>query len=413
MKDSGNFIGGIKLSRKNFVELIVLVVVLSLGINILAGQFLNWLKDQSTIVLFVGTLLCIVPILYMLISLFGRRKKRITVQGFVVYDPFKKELVNVPRYLFAQTICSYISAAFFENTALKLRWEKQPLKPFRVKPAENEPVEEESHNQTDSEPKLFSGNVYWRFGKVISAKENATVRLLCEAVEYFLITRLSFHLNGYFNDKAFKANKLVKYAREDIPTVLLSNPFLELFTREKADRPAFAERMNNNINELEYEDDDKDETTYSMEEEIGGGAKYLYHPFKLVLPKGSKVKRLPDHQIEIETKKLKLILSVKFETRVLAFDIFFFYFYLHNKHLFNRVAYEIKIDLQVSMKWQALLTSSGWNYYEWVDSFFNIIEEEVSGKAFLNEIHWEEALTVLLCMENADNDIIKEEDIPL
>src|SRR5439155_20261093 len=138
MKETESVISDIRLSRKNLVELIIIVVLLSFGINIIASQFLTWLKDQVVILTIIGTFLCILPVLYALISLFGKRKKQISVQGFVIYDPTKKELVNVPRYFFAQSMCTYIRAAFFENAAFKVRWNKQPLNPFKITPAGKE-----------------------------------------------------------------------------------------------------------------------------------------------------------------------------------------------------------------------------------------------------------------------------------
>ena len=121
MKETESVISDIRLSRKNLAELIIIVVLLSFGINIIASQFLTWLKDQVVILTIIGTFLCILPVLYALISLFGKRKKQISVQGFVIYDPTKKELVNVPRYFFAQSMCTYIRAAFFENAAFTIR----------------------------------------------------------------------------------------------------------------------------------------------------------------------------------------------------------------------------------------------------------------------------------------------------
>jgi hypothetical protein len=41
MKDTNNVVQGITISRKNLVELIVVAVLLSFGINVIAVQFLN------------------------------------------------------------------------------------------------------------------------------------------------------------------------------------------------------------------------------------------------------------------------------------------------------------------------------------------------------------------------------------
>lgn len=393
MLDEKNVFSGITISRKNFVELLIVAVLLSFGINVIASQFLNWLKDQSVIAFIIGTILCILPILYALINLFGKRKNRTTVNGFVVYDPTKKKLVSIPRYHFAQRICNYIDAAFSENIALKMRWDKQPLMPYKIINQETE----SSKERTETEG--FTGKVFIPFGQKITAEENATVKLLCEASEYFLIELLSFHLDRYFYNDALNKKRLTFFKREDIPSVLLSNTFLELFTRPKADRPIFVQSVDENSDESEVE-----EQAYAAAISIGGGTKadsvdYIYNKFQMVLPKGSKVKRLPDHKIIIETKKLKMILAVKYETCLLAPDLLFSYYYLGNRDLLERYFYEIQIDMQISVKWHALLSSTGWEYYRWVDSFFNKIEKMVSKTAFFDSIHWENSLTYLLCQE--------------
>jgi len=70
----------------------------------------------------------------------------------------------------------------------------RPLKPFEVSHAEEETKEEESHEGKREETEGFTGQIGLSFGKSISAKENTTVKLLCEASEYFLLEMLSSHL---------------------------------------------------------------------------------------------------------------------------------------------------------------------------------------------------------------------------
>ena len=89
------------------------------------------------------------------------------------------------------------------------------------------------------------------------------------------------------------------------------------------------------------------------------------------------------------------------EIRPKSPDLLFSYYYLDNKRLIDRISYEIKIDIQVEVKWYALLSSSGWDYYKWVDAFLSQVESSISEKAFFDDIHWNSALTVLHCQERA------------
>ena len=65
-------------------------------------------------------------------------------------------------------------------------------------------------------------------------------QLIIEATEYYVLEKLSSHLTDYFNRPHFDEQELHTFARNDIPDVLLSNRFLELFSKPMEDRPLFS-----------------------------------------------------------------------------------------------------------------------------------------------------------------------------
>jgi hypothetical protein len=99
----------------------------------------------------------------------------------------------------------------------------------------------------------------------------------------------------------FKKQTLSTYGRKDIPSVLLTNTFLELFSRPMAERPAFVGFGTDNEN-----------TVYAI-----GADGVIFEKFDLTLPKGSAVKRPEKNKIVIETKKVKILMVVRYDGAVL------------------------------------------------------------------------------------------------
>src|SRR6266481_7796561 len=181
MRDEDTVVRGIAISRKNLVELIVIAILLSFGINLIAGQLLGWLNEKPSIILLIGILLCLVAIVYTLLSLFGSRTKSHTYEAFLIDGPAKDNFTPVPGYELAEEVHNYLQGAFAENSALLRLWQEQP-------------------KEAD--------------------------RLLTEVIEYCILRTLSNHLEEYFHGKTFKKENLTTYGRVDIPSVLLSNRFL-------------------------------------------------------------------------------------------------------------------------------------------------------------------------------------------
>lgn len=123
----------------------------------------------------------------------------------------------------------------------------------------------------------------------------------------------------------------------------------------------------------------------------------IYEKFSLILPKRSIVSRPEVNKIEIETEKLKISMTVRFEGFSTAIPWMFKQYYLGISNPLDITVYELNVDIQVSMKLRALFSSAGWGYYHWIDSFLDNIEENVSKEAFFDRINWEGVSTVLQC----------------
>ena len=136
-----------------------------------------------------------------------------TYEAFIISGPAKDNITFVPEYNLSEEVYRFIDSAFAENSALKSRWES---------------VRSKSKLSSENESSEFEFRKY---------EPTEKHKLLIMAIEYFLISRLSHHLDEYFHNKSLE--NITKYERKDIPSVLLSNSFLELFSRPMNERPAF------------------------------------------------------------------------------------------------------------------------------------------------------------------------------
>lgn len=358
-KNKHAIVKGVTLGRSNLIELIILVILAALGVNLIAGYLLTFVILSPVVTVVVGVILCVGSVLYLAARLLSRRVESRTYEAFLVYNKNKNEIILVPRYDFSERIYAYMKSASVENSALKILWEKEPLKDMLDKT-----------NDKGKRPK--------------------SAQLLSEVTEYFVLNELSVHLTDYFAAKGFKKGSLKRYGREDIPEVLLKNRYLELFSRSMEDRPAFMDVIN--------EKKGRGEVVYAY-----GTGGVLFDKFDLVLPKKSIIRRLGDNRIEIEMQKLKLSITVRFEGFCTVLPVGFEQYYLRLNDFHNITEYKLNIDIQVLMKSGALFSRAGWEYYHWVDSFLDEIDDEISEDAFFSRLNWESVFTVLQCLEQAQS----------
>lgn len=346
--------------RTTLIELLLVVIFISFSVSFVAGciTFINGFDPIKGI--YVGVGICSFSVLYLVCRNIGKRAIHEKFLGFLVYNKQDNMIINVPRYDFAESICRNFKSAFAENTALKLIWDSEHIDSFYR-------FDEDTKNHYRKEP--------------VSAK------LVREAVEYYVLENLSSHLSSFFNNDKVNEKKIHEFTRNEIPDVLLSNRFLELFSKPMIDRPLFAEHALNENN--------KHGKTIAMYGPNG----INFREFELILPLKSKIKRLKENQIEIKTSRFSIILSVEFDGMNTSLPRGFLKHYLSLVHALDYKVYKVCLSINIKFNYWSLLSLKGWDYYKWIDSFLKVLENDISKDKFFENINWESVFTIIQCSE--------------
>lgn len=337
------------LGRTSLFELFIVAILVSFGINIIGGSLLFLDNYKPAFGIILGIIILLLSLVYLSVKSIKAMNRREKISGFIVYDETEDKILNVYRYELAESLCRNIKALFTENPALKHIWSLDKL-------------------------------------KTNNCKESKSVKILNELLEYFVLEQLSIHLTDYFNKELFNENELYTFKREEIPDVLLSNRVLELFSKPMEDRPMFIDEIN--------------ETNTTIGEIVSycsdSGASY--QKFDLVLPRKSKISRGDNNSLQIQTNRFKMDITINFDGRHTFIAPGFITHYL-DEDIFNISTFNVDIMVNVKLNFKSLFTIKGWEYYKWLDTFMNELEESISQRSFLNTIDWESNLTLIHCSQ--------------
>jgi hypothetical protein len=264
-------------------------------------------------------------------------------------------MIYIDRYDVGEQIFQYLLYAFNENTDLKELWKKEPLT-YLIK---SEYISDKNKRENLSSKKIIN-----------------------EALEYYIIELLSTHLTDYFNTIDKQNKEIKEYKREDIPEVLLTNRFLDLFSKPVSDRPKFSVQI------------PPGEILSSLHFMTSGMKPIYYFKFDLNLPLETKIVRTSNNCLQFNTKKFIIKLNTIFEGFNKFIPIGFIENYLKEDET-NVIGYAFEIVIEIKLKVRGLIIGSGWEYYSWIDSFVEDLESKISFEQYFKEIGWEAAFTTI------------------
>jgi hypothetical protein len=340
--------------RSNLIELIVVAVLLSFGVDLAGHSVGALLAGKELLGIGIGIIVSSLALSYFFFKVLSQRPEVFLVKGFlhVVEKEDSVEIRPAHRYELSERTSEYLHAAFVENPALLRAWLSNPLR-FSI-----------DRGGSDA---------------ALDAKA-----LLNQVVEYFYLDRLSKHLSGYFQEQGIAEEECQKFTRRDIPDVLLENRFLEIFSKPMEERVHFSgNEMKGFI------------TGPSPARVVSATGRdgVLFDLFELILPKGSNVSRSTEGFLRIETA----IFTMEFRPGIEGFNtvtpLDFEKLYMDDANWRFESPTLVRSQICVTVKRRALLLRVGWDYYRWLDSFISEYYENAQAARFFEAIGWETAVT--------------------
>jgi hypothetical protein len=197
-------------ARWSLAEVFIVAILIALSVNLAASLIVEHTSTLVTGMIALGTAAAGISIL--VIRQFQGGSVEYTFRGFLI-SGIDGMLQPVEQYDLASDVAQFQGAAFAENPALARQWESEPLSDI---------------NRAILGPTASIGEIH-RIG---------SIRIANELVQYAVLNHLSTHLTDYFN-KLDEPDAVVTLARNDMPSILLSNRILALISGDMRDRAMF------------------------------------------------------------------------------------------------------------------------------------------------------------------------------
>lgn len=352
--------------KTNLLEVLVIAVIVALGVNVFSAGLVGFFDLPHSNTLIIGILLIFIGSLLLIKNIKPINSGEFAFEAAICVDKESKELIPIEGYLFAEEISKFVTAICTENKAIHKLWTDDPI----------------------------GSGISFDDGKHVLKKPKSNL-LLIEAVEYFVLRSLSLHLNSYFIKNELSSDgELITLERKNIPSVLLENRYLDLFSKPMEEREAFIKHGNGPVH---------GKVVYAL-----GKGGVIFDHFDLMLPKGSSVTREKNSSISIKTDRFTLNIHPHFDGMGSNFPQKFKPLYL-GKDFSSVSTFGVKLIITVEFSVRTLLTTKGWNYYWWLDSFLERVDESFSKKSFLEKISWYQNAAMMHMAENRRKQQVKEQ----
>jgi hypothetical protein len=346
-KPTNRYVGDVVELRGRTIELLVVAVALALAISLIAtaAPQLAGFGNEATLV--IGCVLFVLCLSYFYARLRPSLAKTCKFRGVLAVDKSNNP-VRIERYGFAEKAQRYVSALGAENKALGQTWAR-------------------------------GGTNFPNQHRMQLNRE-----LTHQLIEYFVLNELSLHLSEYFeSDRNVDSTLVAHIKRVDIPQILFSNRFLELFSKPLDQRDAFMDGKKPQDGEVVFA--------------IGKDGQLFDH-FELALPKGTRLSRTPVG-VKLKTRRFVLDINPIYDGFSTNLPSDFENLYMGCK--FDTIdRYLVQLEVKMKFRWWSLMTPTGWDFYEWIDSFVDRIELTFSFEKFTQDIGWQSAHSTAIALQN-------------
>lgn len=336
-------------AKWGLLEIAVIAILLAFSVGAYSSLSLEWF-DKSKVAI-ASAALFFACVLYISFRHTRDHHLSATLESAVLVNA-ENEIVSIPEYQVSEDVKNYLDSAFSENPALRRQWDQNPLREMWGPPTSRPP-----------------------------SRDFPSAKLIREVYEYALLEELGSHLEDYFSNTSNRNSNLRVYERNDLPDVLLANRFLELFSRNMEDRPAFS-------------NDDHTPPASGGRVVIQMGPNGYYAHFELTLPKGSALKREQSGKLTITGPAFRMLLDVEFNGFGADVPLDFLADYVGTDALAIN-AYQVKVHVDVHVRRSYIFGGRRWEEHLWVDSLVSQYEKNFDLNKYLERINWPVVSAVL------------------
>jgi hypothetical protein len=389
MDSESKYIGEILARRKEFIQLVCVAAILALGINLLAGSIIanKWLPKEAQTYLALALILG--ALVWVSVLSFRRKAFVKEFEACFLLDS-ENNIVAIHDYEFSSDLARTLNAVLRENSAFDSLWKLSPLSHKKKKESA---TDSETTKTQKEQPSSDRKPAYLAITKLTVPDERGepkSATLLREAIEYIILDELSLHLSAYFNEYSDEDKYIKEYQRRDIPSLLLENRVLELLTTPFEERAAFVSMFKDDKSKPKGEI----RTIYAEDGTV-------FDRFDLVLPAETIITRPKPGTICIENKRFLLTMTCSYQGFSGNIPLDFVALYLQ-KDPDKIDVRQVTIGLEYKVKAFSLLRRSGWEYYHWVDSFSDTLEQKFSVDSFFRKIQWDSLSVLFQVLHNRD-----------
>lgn len=355
--DSQRHLAELLADRRGLLDIVVTGVGIALGVNVFSAGAIAPASNGAILIMAIGAGLALASILYFAAKSLTRLTREQHMVGCIYFDDKFSDPIAVPIYNLSEQTTRYMRALFAENPAIENIWKSNPISSIGVDNMEESPQR----------------------------------RIIVEALEYYVLDKMSTHLTDYFD--GIDEHSIVSFERTDIPSGLLANRFLELFSRPMEDREVFAAMKTSKGRWVHVTDG-----AGRIHSAIGPGGE-IFDLFIMKLPKKSKISREKLGHIKISTARMDIDIIVDFAgfggSPVRHFETLYL-----GRDMHSARSFKCEITTKVRFKILSVMTASGWDYYKWIDSLLSSLNSGSNFQTFLDDCGWNQAVTSAMIDKN-------------
>ena len=362
---------------RNGLESLYTLVFCALGVNLSAAGIAQLCKNVSGIwFLIPGIIICASALGFFVYQRLQSVEKKISFQGFVIYNRKKKEIISIPGYTVSERMFNYIH--YCGDESIRNTWYNSSIG--------------QATAQIDNNGNLIS----------VERKNTECDNIICELLEYCILKQLTDTLSTHY--ASFEEKDICVLSNDDIPEALQKNKFVKYLSEKKEKENSTNRKVIQIVEDRTHEGKGK----RVIAETIIGESTNMYELFELVLPKKGK--------IEIQNKKIVLehpLFSLHIEYKYPSSDINFprhfkeWYLGMGNDNT-DCISVGFNISVNVQFKYNSLFTLKWKRLYTWIDSFIDGMTEFFSQEYFYETIGWKTTSVVIECLKKLPVVQIKE-----